>query len=75
MFLVLKPYVVFYGTQIYDRCDSTKEFKLSVVGPEVYNGGYVYSPESRKWYRLDLTPVLIEDVPKILRMLILVLNL
>ena len=46
-------------------------------GMEIYNGGYLYFPDSRnnqRWIRCDLTPVLIEDAPKELRALVLILG-
>lgn len=47
------------------------------IGPEIYNGGYLYSPGSGvpyAWFRCDLTPVLTEDVPKELRLLVLLME-
>lgn len=73
-------FILFYGTQEFGRYASWKEMKDDIyphtqVQSDVYNGGYVYHIEFHEWYRCDLTPVLIEDVPKIHRMLVLVLNL
>jgi hypothetical protein len=72
--------ILFYGTQEYGRYIAWKEMKADIspqdhVPSDVYNGGYVYLTTTREWYRCDLTPVLIADVPKILQMLVLVLNL
>lgn len=72
--------ILFYGNQEYGRYIAWKEMKADVfphteVQSDVYNGGYVYQTGTREWYRCDLTPVLLEDVPKVLRMLVLVLNL
>jgi len=66
--------ILFYGTQEYGRYIAWKEMRMD-ISEEIYNGGYVYQTGPREWYRCDLTPCLIEDVPKIQRMLVLVLNL
>lgn len=68
-------YTVFYGTQVYDSIDSLKFNVLRNVPDEIYNGAYLYDATEREWFRMDRCPVLLEDVPKILRMLVLVLNL
>jgi hypothetical protein len=76
-----KQLVVFYGTQVFGEFDSWKEYHQYLRSMEdyheVYNGAYVHVPENKytRWYRSDKTPVLIEDVPKVLQMLALVLNL
>lgn len=45
------------------------------LGGEIYNGGYLYLPsENHRWLRADLTPVLLEDVPKELRLLVLLME-
>jgi hypothetical protein len=45
---------------------------------EIYNKGYVYTRKyhdrQRTWYRCDYTPVLLEDVPKEYRLLLLLLT-
>ena len=38
------------------------------------DGAYVYFTKHKEWYRKDLTPVLLEDVPKELRLQILLLT-
>ena len=50
-------------------------FPHTQVQSDVYNGSYVFNTERREWYRCDGTPALLEDVPKVQRMLALVLNL
>ena len=46
-------------------------------GSKVYNEGYVYWPEARHngscWYRCDLTPVPLTNVPTIYRTMVLLL--
>lgn len=69
------PYTVFYGSQIYDEYYHFRDFRLHTVGQEVYDGAYYFNAHEREWYRMDGTPVLLEDVPKVIRMLALVLNL
>lgn len=66
--------ILFYGMQEYGRYIAFKEMHKDLPN-EVYQGGYAYTTTERKWYRCDLTPVLLEDVPKRLRMLQLILNL
>lgn len=45
---------------------------------EIYNGAYLHeNPQNdfqHAWYRADLTPVLDVDVPKELKLLVLLLN-
>lgn len=72
--------ILFYGNQEFWRYSTWKEMEKDLyphtqVQSDVYNGGWAYSTTERKWYRCDRTPCLIEDVPKRLRMLQLVLNL
>jgi len=75
---------VFYAGKLYGKYTSQqfKEYK-STCGAEIYNGALVYMNEFRShpaqgptsgWYRLDWTPVLIEDVPKELHLLLLLLT-
>lgn len=75
----MKDYVVFYGNQVYGEYNSWNDFRLKTIGEEVYNGGYYHVhngvPVTGKWYRMDGTPVLLEDVPKKLRTIALILNL
>lgn len=71
----MPKFTVFYGTQLFGEYDKLPSF--IDVGEEVYNSAYVYmkGKQISGWYRLDNTPVLIEDVPKELRAFILILNL
>jgi hypothetical protein len=72
---------VFYDNQLLLEFDDPKEFETwrracCVGNPEFYNGGYVYQSwisNDRKWYRMDLTPVLLEDVPPALRAWVLII--
>lgn len=71
---------LFYGTQVFAQYPDKKAMSKDIyphteVQSEVYNGGFAYMGDERKWYRCDLTPCLIEDVPKHFQMLALVLNL
>jgi hypothetical protein len=48
--------------------------KFDPLETEIYNGGYIKYPEGHQlypsgWARCDGTPVLLEDVPKELRVL------
>lgn len=72
---------VFYAGQLHEELASMKDFKHMQVtcDPEIYNGAYVYNPldirsGARLWYRMDGTPVLLDDVPKELRLLVLLLT-
>lgn len=47
----------------------------TAVQSYIYNNGYIYSTGENTWFRCDITPVLIEDVPKVLQTLVLLLNL
>lgn len=57
---------------------SLQQYLHSNWGLKIYNEGYVYAPSNTyrgsPWYRCDLTPVLLEDVPKELRVLVLLLG-
>ena len=78
-------YTVFYGTQVVGEYANTKEMKLDIpVDGDIYQGGYCYLGAAHNhewavrgpgWYRIDMTPVLLEDVPKQLRTMALLLNL
>lgn len=72
-----KPVYVFYAGLLYGEF-TRKEMRTTISPvntPEVYNGGYVYLPtDPIGWYRCDLTPLLIEDVPKELRTAVLLLT-
>jgi len=37
-------------------------------------GAYVYDRSIRGWWRMDMTPVLLSDVPKKLRILLLIMS-
>jgi hypothetical protein len=76
----MKTYVLFYGNQVFGEYDSWKEIRKELfphteIQTDVYNGGYVYVTTTQEWFRCDHTPSLIEDVPKQLQMLALVLNI
>lgn len=70
---MLKAITGFYAGQIYDEWDR-------LTGGEVVDlpdGIYLYFQDDRQdrhWYMKDLTPVLLEDVPKELRLLVLLLT-
>lgn len=73
---------LFYGSQLVETYPSRTSYRyLFSADPnkslEIYNGGYVLITGERPhngWYRCDLTPVLLEHVPKILRLEELLLN-
>ena len=73
---------VFYAGLLYSQFSTLNGFLLfkNQCGAEIYNGAYVYSrryahvPTENNWYRMDGSPVFIEDVPKELRLLLLLLT-
>lgn len=67
---------VFYATLLYG--EYTYETFTNEVRMALPEGCYLhFTPplSERHWYRLDLTPVLIEDVPKEIKMLCLVMGI
>lgn len=78
----MKAYL-FYGTQLVDSIDRQTGVSLSrliktIHGQEIYEGGWVYAPWDKdhyyEWWRCDMTPCLIEHVPKELRALALLIT-
>lgn len=74
--------MVFYGGKLFGTF-TKKEFKalnLYATELEIYNGCYIYVTPQRSpgfaqgWFRGDFTPVLLEDVPKELLLLKLLLT-
>lgn len=76
----MKPILVFYAGLLYGEYTWEEFRNLQVTAdPEIYNGGYLYNPIDLRagvvvWYRMDGTPMLLEDVPKPLRTLVLLLT-
>lgn len=74
--------LVFYAGLLLLEFDDTVEFTVwrrsVVIGDyEIYSGSYVYYPQKifeHHWCRTDGTPCLLEDVPKELRTLALLLT-
>lgn len=70
--------IMFYGEQEYDRYLNWTGIRRAELPEEVYNGAYVYNtaPNSDQvpWSRADGCPCLIDDVPKVLRTMILILG-
>lgn len=69
---------VFYAGKVVTRCKTNRQYNeyRSGCGPEIYNGGYTHFRDDtmgKHWYRMDSTPCLLEDVPKALRLAIMVL--
>lgn len=69
---------LFYGNQLVASLESnrlTSTYIKANYGQEIYDGGYIHSPQlTTTWWRCDLTPVLLADVPKELRALALLLT-
>ena len=66
---------VFYAGLLYG--EYTKEtFRTLQVqcDTELYNGGYAYRADERKWYRMDSTPFPTDQIPKELLVLTLLLT-
>jgi hypothetical protein len=72
-------YTLFYGTQVAGEYNDLRVARKEYpVDTDVYQGAYVYWHEGaakHKWYRMDTTPVLMDDVPKELRLMALLLNI
>ena len=69
----MSRYYVFYATLLYGEYSRSFTYKELQALPD---GVYIYEPEDRDgdyWFLKDLTPVLIEDVPKELRALVLLM--
>lgn len=77
-----KKTLLFYEGEVVQEFEpgriSLQQYTLSNWGLRIYNEGYVYWPSNpyrgSPWYRCDLFPVLIEDVPKELRVFVLLLG-
>jgi hypothetical protein len=70
---------VFYGEQVWGTYVNWSYIRKELTLPEeVYNGAYVYNSSPNQWQvpwsLADGTPCLIEDVPPILRTMILLLE-
>ena len=68
------PWYVFYGIQLYGTYIPFR----NVPFQELPDGCYIYHPSDRLkkyWYLKDITPVLLEDVPKELRTLCLLIGI
>lgn len=78
-------FIVFYAGLVYGEYSYDEFHQLrSTSNSELYNGGIVYvtykNPNWRPrfldegWYRMDGTPMLIEDVPKEYQTILLLLS-
>ena len=74
---------LFYGNQFVGEIERGGTVSISrqikaLYGQEIYDGGWVYAqwPNTYpyEWWRCDMTPCLIEHVPKELRALALLLT-
>jgi hypothetical protein len=78
----MKSITVFYANRIHLETDDHREVRALLLGAEIYNGGYMYINSDNAldrsnrtgWYTCDFCPVLIGDVPKELRALVLLLG-
>lgn len=65
---------VFYGIQLYE----TYPYFFKIPIRALPDGCYIYQPSDqlkKYWYLKDITPVLPEDVPKVLRTLCLLMGI
>lgn len=77
-----KKTLLFYEGEVVQEFEpgliSLRQYTLSNWGLRIYNEGYVYWPSNpyrgSLWYRCDLTPVLLQDVPKEYRVLALLMT-
>jgi len=81
----VKAFTVFYAGLLVGSFDRAEEKQFTATcGPEMYVGAYMYRDtaamarssayEFTGWFRLDGTPVLLQGVPKALRLQILLLT-
>lgn len=73
---------LFYGGMLLDKIevspyDSISKTVLNTHGNEVWQGGYIYTPDYPHitWWRCDITPVLLEDVPPQLKAQVLLMGI
>lgn len=68
---------VFYADRLYADYPSLGLASRALQdSSEIYNGGYLYDVRahpSGHWFRPDMTPALLEEVPKTLQTLLLLL--
>ena len=80
----MKAYL-FYGNQLVETFELLSRTHVSLGrrikethGQEIYDGGWVYGPWERnqpnEWWRCDMTPCLVDHVPKELRALALLIT-
>lgn len=62
--------LVFYADLLYQKFDSI--FTADLIN--LPDGCYIWAPLSRRWLRKDLTPILDEDVPAVLKMHLLLIT-
>lgn len=69
--------IVFYGEQEWGRYERVKDARdeLSMFG-EVFQGCFIYDTKNKDpaWFRGDFTPVLLADVPPVLRTMVLLME-
>lgn len=74
---------LFYGNQLVAELTREPGKSLSqrikdLHGQEIYNGGWIYAcwdaKSNPEWWRCDMTPCLIDHVPKELRALALLIT-
>ena len=72
----MKRITVFYAGLIYEEFEDPNKLRLH----ELPDGAYIHlhrasgGPGDPKWLKKDFTPVLIEDVPKELRTMLLLMS-
>lgn len=68
-------FIVFYAGLLYGEYAAEGLRLLQVQGDlELYNGGYIYDKHDKRWYRMDVTPVLDVDVPLNLKAMLLLIT-
>lgn len=75
----MKRYTVFYAGQLYIEFEYPIQFHVwrrnqVTEDREIYNGALIYESTKQEWWNMDMTPVLLNDVPKRLRVLALLLS-
>lgn len=75
----MKWYTVFYADRLHMEFEHPIQFhhwrqSLVTEDREIYNRALFFDRAEQQWWNMDLTPVLLSDVPKRLRVLVLLLS-
>jgi len=68
-------FILFHSNGVLQRRESMPTTNEDRMRYGIYDDTYVFVLPDRAWYRPDLTPVLLNDVPKEHRAALLILNI